>query len=117
MHGLYPSISTAPQASAHEVELKRVLDSVVTSIRDQLREAVRASRPTSHVDSDEIDAEHGLLSCYSVSAKSGLNCKEVVEHLQLRIAHRYLYLGRVHAESATKIQLGAPARPTPECCK
>lgn len=76
-------------------ELDRELSILIDTVNKQLLEGV--------LDSQKIrNTNEGLVSCYVVSAKSGRNCKEVVEQLQLRIAYRQLYLSRTGKRVMTK---------------
>jgi len=95
-------------------ELETALDALVQSVHQQLFKAVSDLGG---------EAEQGLVSCYTCSAKTGLNCKEIVEQLQLRIAFRQLYLSRTAREErksvAKIVKLDAPnpnAQVDKPCC-
>jgi small GTP-binding protein len=68
-----------------KVVLEAALENLVKGVHQQLFSAVKALGG---------EPEQGLVSCFTCSAKTGLNCKEIVEQLQLRIAFRQLYLTR-----------------------
>lgn len=68
---------------------KEVLETALTKLVDGVHQQLRAA-----VTGAGGDADQGLVSFYTCSAKTGLNCKEIVEQLQLRIAFRQLYLSR-----------------------
>lgn len=68
------------------------LDDMVTSIHQLLR---------------ANGNDDGHVSCYLVSAKTGLNCLEVMEQLQLRLAYRQVFLDHTNSDSAGGLRLGS----------
>jgi len=95
--------------------LEAALEKLVTGIHQQLYTAVKSMGG---------EAEQGLVSCFTCSAKTGLNCKEIVEQLQLRIAFRQLYLSRTSVEdpnAGAKIVKLGQSKPAAEdksaCCR
>lgn len=81
-------------------DVEGALMDMIAEVRCQLQANVLQK------EASEVDVE-GLVSCYMVSAKTGSNCREVLEQLQLRLAYRHLLLSQMNPPPTDdKLKLG-----------
>jgi hypothetical protein len=94
---------------SEEEKVPEVDQTSVQETLDVVLKSIRARTKAVLADCEGPMAD-GLLSCYTLSAKTGHNCKEVVEQLQLRIAYRQLHLAHVQPMAGAKEGVDLRAR-------